>query len=308
MKRIDWSDLEIVGAVARLGSIATAARELDMHYSTVTRRVDRFQREHDVRLFVRGSSGMEVADSARNVLDRIQRIATAIEDVERSLDAYRSASAGLITLSVPRGVLATELMPVLARLQAHEPGLQLNVLATDDLVEIGGADADIAVRVMRDPPPDHLVARSLGGVYMLPYATRDYLNRHDPFRCPEGAHWLTTQAPADEVPGAWHTEAPFDRIPIRSRYGDIPFLIEAARHGLGVAELPCIIADVWPDLVRLPGLVPRKGGDLWLLTHPDVARLASVRACMDTLAVWFRSQSGRLRGELDAGAARAEGG
>lgn len=296
MKGFDWSDLEVVHSVASHGSIAAAARELDLHYSTVMRRIERFQRDHDVRLFVRSAHGLEVADSARGVLDRIDAIAGAVQSLERSLKSFGHASSGLLSLTVPRGLLATELMPVLARLQALEPTIQMSVVATDEMLEVGGPRADIAIRVLQGAPPEHLVARPLGQLFSLPYASRAYLDRHDPFRCPERAHWLTGPTHTDDFPGNWHDAPPFDRIPVRNRYDDISFLCEAARQSLGIAVLPCIVADQDPVLIRLPGQTPRRAGDLWVLTHPDIARLQSVRVCLDTLSLWVRSLGPRLQG------------
>ena len=58
----------------------------------------------------------------------------------------------------------------------------------------------------------------------------------------------------------------------------------AARSGLGVAPLPCYLGDPDPWLVRVHPPLPEMASALWLLTHPDLRRVARVRAVLDFLA------------------------
>jgi DNA-binding transcriptional LysR family regulator len=57
----------------------------------------------------------------------------------------------------------------------------------------------------------------------------------------------------------------------------------ACKAGLGLAILPCAVADKEPDLIRL--LPPEKvlSLPLWLVVHRDLARTARVRAVMEFL-------------------------
>jgi len=65
-------------------------------------------------------------------------------------------------------------------------------------------------------------------------------------------------------------------------------LREAARQGVGLAVLPCYLADPDPQLVRIGAPVPELRSELWLLTHPQLRRTARVKAFMDTLARLLR--------------------
>jgi DNA-binding transcriptional LysR family regulator len=54
-----------------------------------------------------------------------------------------------------------------------------------------------------------------------------------------------------------------------------------ARAGLGVAMIGCFAADPDPGLSRVyPEPVTDAAMDLWVLTHPDLARVARVREFM----------------------------
>ena len=57
----------------------------------------------------------------------------------------------------------------------------------------------------------------------------------------------------------------------------------AARAGMGVAALPCYLGDADPDLRRIGEPCDELAVPLWLLTHPDLRRVARVRAVLDFL-------------------------
>jgi DNA-binding transcriptional LysR family regulator len=75
--------------------------------------------------------------------------------------------------------------------------------------------------------------------------------------------------------------------------------LAAARAGLGLAALPCFLADSEPALRRVLPLQPALASELWLLTHPDLRRTARVRAFIDHLAACLRKERGRLAGRSE---------
>jgi DNA-binding transcriptional LysR family regulator len=57
-------------------------------------------------------------------------------------------------------------------------------------------------------------------------------------------------------------------------------LAAAVRSDVGVAVLPCFVADPDPHLVRLDGPEP-SGHELWLLVHGDLRRTPRVKAVIE---------------------------
>jgi DNA-binding transcriptional LysR family regulator len=67
------------------------------------------------------------------------------------------------------------------------------------------------------------------------------------------------------------------------QYGSSSGLLSAVKAGIGIAALPCIVADADPDLIaclRAPREHERK---MWLLTHERVRRTLTVRVVTDFL-------------------------
>ena len=75
------------------------------------------------------------------------------------------------------------------------------------------------------------------------------------------------------------------------------FLRAAARAGLGVAPLPCYLGDADPSLERVSAPIPEMAASLWLITHPDLRRVARVRALLDFAADFLRTRRAVFEGE-----------
>ena len=82
------------------------------------------------------------------------------------------------------------------------------------------------------------------------------------------------------------------------RASSLTALRAAARAGLGVAALPCLMADADPGLVRILPPVAEMATSLWLLTHPDLRRAGRIRAVMDGLARELTARRRLLEGGL----------
>ena len=62
------------------------------------------------------------------------------------------------------------------------------------------------------------------------------------------------------------------------RFDTLMGMFHAVRHGAGAAMLLCPLGDSDPGLVRLAPPAPEMDTQLWVLTHPDLKRVARVRA------------------------------
>ncbi|MBZ9605133.1 hypothetical protein LB462_25225 [Phyllobacterium sp. KW56] len=69
-----------------------------------------------------------------------------------------------------------------------------------------------------------------------------------------------------------------------------------ARAGMGVAALPCYLADPDPELRRVGSPLPDMEVSLWLLTHPDLRRVARTRTVLDFLAYHLGKRRALIEG------------
>ena len=75
-------------------------------------------------------------------------------------------------------------------------------------------------------------------------------------------------------------------------------ILSAIRSGMGLAVLPCYLADQDPDIVQLSDPIPELEYGLWFLMHPDLRGVVRIHALMDYLTDAIRAQKQRLAGLL----------
>ena len=289
MNDLDWGDLKIILALAQAGSVRRAAGLLDVHPSTVTRRIDAVERTLGTRLFRRQPSGLSPTLAGQELLQSAERVQQEVNRMERRLSGRDEKLEGPVRINVPDIVARSFLMSQMGTFIRENPSIELHVDTGNSTVDLGGGETDIAIWATNEPP-ENLVGRPLGHLASAAYATPEYLNKHDLRRHPERCRKLasTISSEMDEA---------FAEIPTAAWFNSLPLLHDAARQGLGIAQLPCAIADPDAELVRVPPGGTVAGEPLWLFTHPDLRGSARIRAVMDMISGAFRSNATLVSGE-----------
>ena len=293
MDELDWDDLRLFAVLAQAGSVRRAGEELGIHASTVTRRLDAFERSLDVRLFNRTAAGLRITEAGSDVLARVERVGREIGDIRRLVQGRDRRLAGRLLVSLPEPIAHTFLMEEIAGFCLRFPDIELEFATAAENLDAGRREVDVAI-AFTDRPPEHLVGRSLGHYALAVYGTRDYLAAHDPFEAPEACSWIeweTRYSTSTHVRPSY-----FPRVPVRASCRNAMLQFAAVRAGMGLAVLPCVLGDPSPDLERVPGVEPVRGPEMWALIHSDLRDVARVVEFMRFLAASFEANADRLRG------------
>jgi DNA-binding transcriptional LysR family regulator len=274
--------------------VRAAAKDLGIHHSTVARRLENLEERLGVHLFTRTPLGLRLTEEGHAVLGRTERVESEIDSLERRLHGQDQRLEGLIRITLVDAVAVGFLMDELARFSAMYPGIDLELLATYQALDLGRREADVAIRVTASPP-DFLVGRNLGPFALALYASATYLETHDPVGKPEECSWIA--AGEGPMENDWRTSS-FPNMPSRMRSQNMLLRIAAVRAGVGVSMLPCVLCDGDPALVRVPGVPTMMGDPIWVLTHPDLRGAARIRALMSFLAESFERHRSALMGEI----------
>jgi DNA-binding transcriptional LysR family regulator len=169
--RLNASDLEVVLALARSGTLAAAGERLGLDPSTVFRSVQRIERGLGQVLFERSRSGYLPSEQA-------QVLAGHAEQMEAHLESARSAAqlapeqvSGTVRITTTDTILHGLVAPALKGLHSMHPLLAYELHAGNELASLTRRDADIAVRATRRPP-QHLVGKHVGPIRVALYAAR----------------------------------------------------------------------------------------------------------------------------------------
>lgn len=281
MQKLDWEDLRYFAAVARGGSISAAARELAVNHSTVLRRIDSLEQSLGVRLFERLQSGYVMTGAGDTLRGRLAAIEEDIGSAQREVGGLDEDLRGTIRLTTTDTLAHGLLMPYLERFQEAHPAVQLQLVVNNSFLNLTQREADMALRPSNTPPAN-LVGRKVGALATALYASRAYLRRAARAgvgRDDWAAHrWV---APDDSLSHLAAAQWLAEHVPpaqVALRADSLLTMVEAARHGMGVAPLLCMLAGRERTLEQLAPPDPRFHTQLWVLHHRDLRNVARIKA------------------------------
>jgi DNA-binding transcriptional LysR family regulator len=277
---MEWDNIRIFLALVRGGSVRAAAAQAGISHATVSRRVEAFETRMGVKLFDRQPRGFALTAAGEDLLEAAENIETEIHSVQRRLVGRDRRLAGSIRVTMVDVVSTHLLMPDLAEFSERYPDIQLEVIIGYETLDLSRREADVAVRFVKNPP-DHLIGRRLGTVANAAYATQAYLDSHD-LADPASASWIGYGSP-EPFPN-WIKQSDYPHIPAKGVFDSMLLQLQAARCGMGIANLPCFLGDPESEFVRLPPGEPRPGYDLWLLRHRDTRATARLRVFSEFIA------------------------
>ncbi len=283
---LDWDDLRYFLAVADTGSTLSAGRVLKVSQTTAARRIAGLEQALALTLFDRRPSGYALTAAGEALLPQARAMAEAAERVGNLADAYRREVTGVVRLTTVDIFAVTILQPILRDLHAAHPAIGLE-LDTSDARRDLSAEADVALRMCDRPEGAGLVARRIAHARWSVYCSRAYAAEHGrPTRRAElGAHAFV--GGGDEgvwaVYRAWLAANGLEKSVVM-RHGSASGLLAAARAGMGLVVLPCLVADQEPDLLRCLPPAREAPHGLWLLTHERLRHAPRIRVVLDMLA------------------------
>lgn len=144
---MDLQHLRTFAEVVRLGSFAAAARRLDMAPSMVTRSVATLEDTLGARLLHRTTRRLSLTEAGSAYFERIGPVLQELDDAADAVREREGVVTGTVrvTASVAYGQAA--LVPLLPRLHALHPQLQLDLLLTDAVVDLVSQRVDVALRL-----------------------------------------------------------------------------------------------------------------------------------------------------------------
>ena len=283
---LDWNDLRYFLAVARGGSTLAAGRTLGVSQTTVARRVAALERSLGFSLFEKRQAGYALTPAGEQLLDRAGAVETSAQQFAEAALAHSRDLSGAVRITMEEIYATTLFGPLMRELYELHPEIAIEMDTGQAVRDLARGEADIALRSTAEDQPAGHVGRVLCRDDWTPYCSRAYAERHGLPTTPDelkqhiliggggNALWPKYQQWLEHV-------GLEDRVAMHQPTSTT--LLSSVRAGIGIAVLPCMIADADPDLVQC--LPPRQnhGRRLWLLTHERVRQTPRVRVVIDFL-------------------------
>ncbi len=280
----NWDDIRYFLAVARMGSITAAARQLGVNHSTVSRRIDQMEKSLSVRLFDRFQSGYRISVAGHDILQLAEKMEHESVAIERQLKGRDLEPSGELTIATP-DVTVLDLTALLVGFLEQYSSIKLRVIAGSSQSSLEHMEADVAIR-LTSTPSDELVGKCIANLAFAPYAAKRYLERkslnlQSDIATMAQYDWLDWEPErVSSLRESWRLENTSD-INFILRTNAPNNMFQAARAGLGIAIMPCYIGNAEPDLVQLDIPGTKKHIGIWLLTHKDLRSTKRVRLFID---------------------------
>lgn len=283
----DWNDLRLVLAVQRAGALTGAARALGVDHSTAFRRLRALEGRTGGRLFERLPGGLyEPTEAGARMAAAAERMEDEALALDRAITGIDTRPAGRLRVTCSETLAYARLTGHLAAFRRDYPGIVVELAIDNRVLSLTRREADVALRPIR-PREGDLWGRKLAGVAWAIYGAPDLVAALGPLdgvadlaRC-SVIGWERTTA---RIAAADWLER---RVPARAVVYRTASLVNqwvAAQAGLGLALLPCYLADGAPGVVRaMAETVEEIAGELWIVTHADLKATARVRAFFETV-------------------------
>ncbi|OWT80872.1 MULTISPECIES: LysR family transcriptional regulator [unclassified Achromobacter] len=169
-------ELEVFVRVIELGGFSAAARACGMTPSAVSKLVARLEQRLGTRLVNRSTRQLQLTPEGCAFYERGVRILADLEEAERNASEHTAPRGHLrVSANVPFG--HHFLLPLATEFLERHPGVTLDIVLTDEVIDILEQRTCVAVRA-GPLKSSSLVARKLGGTRMMIVGAPSYLVRH----------------------------------------------------------------------------------------------------------------------------------
>ncbi|HEY6881427.1 MAG TPA: LysR family transcriptional regulator [Polyangiales bacterium] len=236
-------DIRVFVQVVGSNGLSAAGRVLGIPANTVSRTLTRLEDDLGVRLLQRTTRSLSLTEEGRAFHEQALQLLASVDEAESVVRRRSSGLSGLVRVAVRTTTVQFDLVPELTTLLEAHPTLRVQLVVTDDEIDLVSAGLDLALRVgaLAD---SHLASRHLGDVAFVLAATGGYLKQHGTPKRPAdltahecvralGARPQTTWTL--EAKGKKHVEA---RVGGRFECNDVRAQAAAIYAGFGIGLRP----------------------------------------------------------------------
>lgn len=282
----DWNRARAFLVTVEEGSLSAAARALGLTQSTLGRQVTALEQELGTVLFERVGRGLTLTPSGLELVEHVRGMGEAASRVSLSASGKSQSIEGSVCISASEVDAAFRLPPIVANLREQEPGIDIEIVATNVESDLRRREADIAIRNYRPTQPN-LIAKKVGDINGRIFAATSYLQHLGNPTAPKeyaNAHFIGFNRSGEliEAMKLFGLSLTQKNYPIISKSQLIQW--EHVKQGLGIGIMSEDIGDEEPKVQQVlpqlnPLIVP-----VWLVAHRELHTSRRVRFVFDLMA------------------------
>jgi DNA-binding transcriptional LysR family regulator len=282
----DWNRARAFLVTAEEGSFSAAARALETTQPTVGRQVAALERELGVTLFDRVGTSLKLTPAGLELIDHVRSMRDAATRVSLAATGQSTGIEGSVCITASEAIAAYLLPPILARMRVEYPGIEMEIVASNQARDLHRREADIAIRNFRSTQPD-LIAQKIKDTFAHLYATPAYLKTVGRSRSASDLSRLELFAfdrTTTMIDGlrALGVQVSREQFPIVTQNHLVQW--ELCKQGVGVCVMMQEVGDAEPAVRRVSHTLPPLPIPIWLVSHRELRTSRRIRLVFDRLA------------------------
>ncbi|MGH1487272.1 MAG: LysR family transcriptional regulator [Cellvibrionaceae bacterium] len=285
MKKINFhtSDIEVFIAVARSGSLVGAARKLRINHSTAFRWLKRLEGQVGQPLFERTDNHYVLTESGHSIWPVAVDIENNLLALSLQVTGREDSLFGDVRITSADALVLGYLPKKLCQFSCQYPGIKVNLSSANDFADLSRREADIAIRPTIKPE-GNMIGRKAAVMGFGLYASNSYIESTnvslDSHRF-EGHRLCNYDESLAHLKAAQWIKANMSLADTVVELSSTVVATNFAKSGMGLAVIPCFLAEREHDLKQVLYLGDEVKSDIWVLTHPDLRHSPKIRAALD---------------------------
>ena len=244
MKRPSWNELLAVKTVAEQRSFSRAADMLGLKRSSLSHTIKALETSLGVQLFLRTTRSVALTDAGEMLMARLSPLLAEMDELLNDVSASAQQPYGTLRISASDTAIGLLLETVLPDFIQQKPGIEIDLVAQGQLVDIVEQGFDAGIRLVEDVPGDMIAIPLSGPLRFVTVASPAYLAGRPTIAHPQDL--MQHRCLRQRLPGGkrYHWEyqqgdAQFALdVPGSLTLNNSALMVEAAVAGLGIAYVP----------------------------------------------------------------------
>jgi len=285
--KFDWNNTRAFLVTAEEGTLSAAAKALGLTQPTLSRQVAALESKMGVTLFERVGQRLVLTESGLELLEHARSMGDAALQFSLAASGQSQQIEGNVVISVCEIDAVFRMPKIIAKLRKQEPGINIEVVVTNEVSDLKRREADIAIRNIR-PTQNDLIAKKLGEEVIRFYGTQDYLEQLPALSQMHAQSNIQiigfdrSNKISDMLnPNGWKLSN--QNISIITSFQLLQ--LELCKEGLGVIFFPEDIGDKISELARaFEHMAPTMLLPVWLVCHQELQTNIRVRRTFNFIA------------------------
>lgn len=282
--------------VVETKSFSAAADALNTSKSLVSKQISNLESALGVRLLNRTTRRMSLTEIGAAYYDHCVRIAQEIAAAAETVSQLQAEPRGVLKITSPVIFSSMHLAPALQTFLKRYEHVEVELNASDRIVDIVDEGYDLAIRITGTPSPT-MVARRIAAVRWVTCASPAYLKQHGTPRTPQDLndHQCLGYLGLPAQSSGWRYRAGNRELIMhptgKCRVNNSEVLLQLALGGVGIVMFPTYILGPYLQSGRLKEIltdsVANPDSSLYATYLPNRYMQPKVRAFIDHLMEHF---------------------